>query len=92
MTPLEQIQQDIQTLPPEALSLLEPFIQLLKKTFSPAPPPESSAPPTSQTAPKTIYEQFEDSGLIGCMSAEENLSTNYKEVLAEEWGSKYDHH
>jgi hypothetical protein len=83
MTPLEQIQQDIQTLPPEALNLLAQFIQLLKKTFSTSQTP--------QTAQKNIYEQFENSGLIGCMSAEENLSTNYKEILAEEWGRKYDH-
>jgi ABC-type uncharacterized transport system auxiliary subunit len=83
MTPLEQIQQDIQALPPEALNLLAQFIQLLKKTFSTSQTP--------QTAQKNIYEQFENSGLIGCMSAEENLSTNYKEILAEEWGRKYDH-
>jgi hypothetical protein len=83
MTPIEQIQQDIQTLPPEALNLLAQFIQLLKKTFSTSQTP--------QTAQKNIYEQFENSGLIGCMSAEENLSTNYKEILAEEWGRKYDH-
>jgi fatty acid-binding protein DegV len=83
MTPIEQIQQDIQTLPPEALNLLAQFIQLLKKTFSTSQTP--------QTAQKNIYEQFENSGLIGCISAEENLSTNYKEILAEEWGRKYDH-
>jgi ABC-type uncharacterized transport system auxiliary subunit len=80
MTPIEQIQQDIQTLSPEALNLLAQFIQLLKKTFSTSQTP--------QTAQKNIYEQFENSGLIGCMSAEENLSTNYKEILAEEWGRK----
>jgi hypothetical protein len=88
MTSLEQIQQDIQTLPPEALNLLAQFIQLLKKTFSTSQPSENRHPPTPQTSQKTIYEQFQDSGLIGCMSAEENLSTNYKEILAEEWGRK----
>lgn len=91
MTPLEQIQQDIQTLPPEALNLVAQFIQLLKKTFSPSPLEETSALQTPPTAQKTIYEQFEDSGLIGCIAAEENLSTSYKTVLAEEWEHKYDH-
>lgn len=32
MTTLEQIQQDIQTLPQDALNLLDEFIQLLKKS------------------------------------------------------------
>jgi hypothetical protein len=91
MTPLEQIQQDIQTLPPEALNLLAQFIQLLKKTFSTSQPPENRHPQTPQTAQKTIYEQFEASGIIGCTSAEENLSTNYKEILVEAWERKYDH-
>lgn len=91
MTPLEQIQQEIQTLPPEALNLVAQFIQLLKQTFSTSQPQTNSPTQTTQAAQKTIYEQFEDSGLIGCMAAEENLSTSYKTVLAEEWEHKYDH-
>ena len=37
------------------------------------------------------YEKFVQSGLIGCVEIEENLSTTYKQVLAEGWAKKYDH-
>ena len=37
------------------------------------------------------YEKFLQSGLIGCVEIEENLSTTYKQVLAEGWAKKYDH-
>jgi uncharacterized protein (DUF342 family) len=39
---------------------------------------------------KTSLELLEESGLIGCISAESNLSTNYKSVITEELQSKYD--
>lgn len=90
MATREQIQQEIQTLPQDALDLVAQFIQLLKK---------SSAVSGEQNAPdqidadqsRGVYEQFEASGLMGCVSVEENLSTTYKQVLAEGWGHKYDH-
>ncbi|MFQ4138808.1 hypothetical protein PGN35_021085 [Nodosilinea sp. PGN35] len=37
MTTLEQIQQDIETLPQDALNLLAQFIQLLKKSQTASP-------------------------------------------------------
>lgn len=40
---------------------------------------------------KTSLELLEESGLIGCISAEPDLSTNYKSVIAEGLESKYDH-
>lgn len=40
---------------------------------------------------KTSLELLEESGLIGCISAESDLSTNYKSVIAEGLESKYDH-
>ena len=39
---------------------------------------------------KTSLELLEESGLIGCLSAESNLSTNYKQVLADTLETKYD--
>lgn len=90
MTSLEQIQQDIQTLPQEALDLVAQFIQILKKSSIVSD--EQNAPPqTDSDQSGSVYEQFEASGLIGCVSAEESLSTTYKQVLAEEWVRKYDH-
>lgn len=129
MASLEQIQQELQILPQEALGLVYQFIQLLKKTSQPPESnqvPQPSSPPTisgpnatdwsdlmALSAEKSIqstaqpddtaaeatgdyskgsvYEQFKASGLIGCVSIEENLSTTYKQVLAKEWGEKYDH-
>mgnify|MGYP001072326328 CR=1 FL=1 len=90
MASLEQVQQDIQTLPQEALDLVAQFVQLLKKSAA-TPDEQGVSPPTDTDESGGVYEQFEASGLIGCVSAEENLSTTYKQVLAEEWGRKYDH-
>ena len=39
---------------------------------------------------KTSLELLEESGLIGCFSAESNLSTNYKQVLTDTLETKYD--
>jgi len=86
MTSLEQIQQDIQTLPEDALNLLAQFIQLLKKSYQASPdnPPNAE----STLAPDTT----DWSDFIGCMDAEEDLSVNYKAYLSEEFAQKYDHH
>jgi hypothetical protein len=35
-------------------------------------------------------ELIRDLGLIGCFSAEPELSENYKQVLSESWDKKYD--
>ena len=40
---------------------------------------------------KSTYQKFVESGLIGCVEVEEDLSTTYKQVLAEGWAKKYDH-
>ena len=84
MLALEQIQQDIKDLPEEAQNLLMDFIQILKKRY---PQPN----PKNQPSEKSLYEKFEEVGLIGCVSAEENLSTTYKQVLIEGLNTKYDH-
>lgn len=89
MASLEQIQQDLQILPQEALNLVYQFVQLLKKTS------QSQQNNTSLQEPDkpkgSVYEQFKASGLIGCVSVEEDLSTTYKQALAQGWSEKYDH-
>ncbi|MBE9077321.1 DUF2281 domain-containing protein [Romeria aff. gracilis LEGE 07310] len=80
----EQIQKDIQDLPEEAQALLVDFIQILKRRYSETVQKE-------QPLDQPIYEKFKESGLIGCVSAEENLSETYKQVLFEELNTKYDH-
>ncbi len=86
MTTLEQIQQDIQALPEDALNLLAQFIQLLKKgqQLSPKNSPDAKL---ALTPDPTDWSDF-----IGCMEAEEDLSVNYKAYLSEELAQKYDHH
>lgn len=98
MASLEQVRQDIQTLSPDALELLAEFIQILKKTSSassteesPVPSTEGIREETKKAAEISVYERFEASGLIRCISEEEDLSTTYKQVLAKEWSEKYDH-
>ncbi len=39
---------------------------------------------------KTSLELLQESGLIGCISAEPDLSTNYKSIIGGELNSKYD--
>lgn len=85
MASLEQIQQDIQALPQEALNVLYQFIQLLKNLNS-APAENSPAASPSASAEVADWSDF-----IGCVSAEEDLSVNYKTYLAEELEQKYDH-
>ena len=84
MPEFEQIYKDIDTLPEEAQTLLFEFIKLLKKCYS---KPELE----NHSEEKSLYEKFDEIGLIGCCSVEENLSTSYKEVLANTLVAKYDH-
>jgi protein-arginine kinase activator protein McsA len=45
----------------------------------------------SMSSETETYEKFLQNGLIGCVEIEENLSTTYKQVLAEGWAKKYAH-
>ncbi len=38
----------------------------------------------------TLYDKFMESGLIGCCSLDEDLSTTYQQVLSDSLESKYD--
>ena len=80
MSSLEQIQADIQNLPEEAQALLVDFIEVLKRRYAKHESDSLQNP----------YERFKASGFIGCASVEEDLSTTYKQVLADEWGKKHD--
>jgi len=99
MASLEKIQKELQILPQEALSLVYQFIQLLKKS-SQTPQNNQVSQPSStlgfnatatDNSRGDVYKRFKASGLIGCVSIEEDLSTTYKQVLAKEWSEKYDH-
>lgn len=83
MPSLEQLQQDIQSLPEEAQTLLVDFVEILKNRY--LKPISDSSP--SEDSP---YQQFQESGFIGCVSLDEDLSTTYKQVLSEKWGAKHD--
>ncbi|MEH1810035.1 DUF2281 domain-containing protein [Nostoc sp.] len=80
----EEIYRDIDTLPEEAQILLLDFIQLLKKRY-----PQSESENHSQE--KSLDDKFDEIGLIGCCSVDENLSITYKEVLSNTLDNKYDH-
>ncbi|WP_199324661.1 DUF2281 domain-containing protein [Phormidium sp. FACHB-1136] len=78
MPNLEQLQQDFQSLPEEAQNLLINYMETLKQQYLKPDTPS----PESTTSP---YQKFKESGFIGCVSIEENLSTTYKQVLSEKW-------
>ena len=93
MLEFEQMRKDIDSLPTEAQTLLVDFIKLLKNRY-PQSEQENQAARQSLSSPeeaeKTLYEKFDELGLIGFCSVEENLSTTYKEVLANTLNNKYD--
>ncbi|KAM3095336.1 hypothetical protein ACKFKF_25170 [Phormidesmis sp. 146-12] len=76
MSTPEQIQKEIQSLPEEAQSLLIDFIEILKRRYPKPAEPKADAE-------KSPYQKFKESGLIGFVSVEEDLSTTYKQVLSE---------
>jgi hypothetical protein len=41
--------------------------------------------------PPSPLSLLEDSGLVGCGEAEEDLSENYQTVLTESWSAKHDY-
>lgn len=86
MTNLNTIQQDIANLSPHTQKIIFDLVELLKNQSPPTPT-------HPQKSPKSNYEALKALGLIGFMTDDDqNLSTNYKQVLAEGWGQKYDHH
>jgi hypothetical protein len=89
MINIEQVEEDIKKLPEEAQLLLIDFIEILKKRYS---SPEKQPTPTDQnfSDQPTTLELLQESGLIGCISGESDLSANYKSVLKEGLDSKYD--
>lgn len=89
MINIEQVQEDIKKLPEDAQLLLRDFIELLKKRYS---SPEKQQTPTDSNLSDqpTTLEILQESGLIGCISGESDLSANYKSVLKEGLDSKYD--
>ncbi|QUY45233.1 hypothetical protein I1H34_15335 [Acaryochloris marina S15] len=90
MASLEQIQQDLQILPQEALNQVYQFVQLLKKDSQPSQATQTPQSSSIPTVPTPDYTDWSD--LIGCISAEEDLSVNYKAYLAEGLEKKYGHH
>ena len=89
MINLEQIQHDISELPEEAQTLVIDSIESLKERYSVAEKQEvkSTLPIDNQSSTLDILKE---SGLIGCISAESDLSINYKSILKEGLDSKYD--
>jgi hypothetical protein len=91
MVNMKQIQQDINELPEEAQTLLIDFIELLKQRYSLAVKPEIKSETNLDNQASTL-DILKQAGLIGCISAESDLSTNYKFVLQEALDTKYDNH
>jgi hypothetical protein len=89
MVNMKKIQQDINELPEEAQNLLIDFIELLKKRYSLAAKQEIKSE-TNLDNQASSLDILKQSGLIGCISAESDLSANYKSVLKEGLDSKYD--
>ncbi|MBV5261734.1 DUF2281 domain-containing protein [Synechococcus moorigangaii CMS01] len=75
----EQIQENIRDLPEEAKSLLLEYIQTLREKYA----------LDKKNTEKSLYEQFQENGLIGCFEDDPQLSTNYKQVLTESLEQKY---
>lgn len=57
--------------PNDRLDSASKFVEILKKRYA----------QPKQTSEQSLYEKFKASGLIGCVSVEEDLSTTYKQIL-----------
>ena len=75
----EQIKENIKKLPEEAQFLLLEYIQELQDKYRSA----------QKYDEPSIYEQFQESGLIGCFEDDAEVSTNYKQILTESLEQKY---
>lgn len=93
MTTLTQVQADIATLPPEAQQIIFDLVAVLKNRYQlpDSKKTKSSTQEAETETPTNTYQRFLDSGLIGCVESETDLSTTYKQELAEGWAKKYDH-
>ena len=89
MINLEELQRDLNELPEEAQALLIDFVELLKKRYG-INKKQITKSETKLEDQLSTLDILKDSGLIGCISAETDLSTNYKSVLKEGLDSKYD--
>jgi hypothetical protein len=76
---IDQIQTTIQNLPEEAQQDLWEYVQNLSHKYSLSQP----------TQGKSLYEKFEEKDLIGCFEDDEDISTNYKQILTESLEKKY---
>lgn len=75
MASLDQIQQDLQILPQEALNEVYQLIQRLKKgSYISTQQNDALQPNHSEDS---VYERFKASGLIGCVGVEEELSVDH---------------
>ena len=106
MTNLNTIQKDTAELLPDEQQIVFDLTNLLKQRSRPSqqtnpviPNQDISSiisnntqfPPTAAHQAKSTYQKFVESGLIGCVEVEEDLSTTDKKVLAQELAKKYDH-
>ncbi|MEA5537076.1 DUF2281 domain-containing protein [Crocosphaera sp. XPORK-15E] len=89
MINLEQLQRELDELPEEAQALLMDFVELLKKRYG-INEKQKMKSETKLDDQLSTLDILKDSGLIGCISAEPDLSTNYKSVLKKGLDSKYD--
>ncbi len=89
MINLEQLQHDLSELPEEAQTLLIDFVELLKKRYGKHEQQKIKSDQKLDDQLSTL-DILKDSGLIGCISAEPELSTDYKSVLKQGLNSKYD--
>jgi hypothetical protein len=79
MLKLETIQKDIASLPPSAQQIIFDLVEVLKKRYL--------------LEEKESTETTEDwSDFIGCISAESDLSRNYKSYLKQKFEDKYDNY
>jgi hypothetical protein len=69
MLKLETIQEDIASLPPSAQQIIFDMVEVLKKRYF----------PEVRESAETTTEDWSD--FIGCISAESDLSRNYKSYL-----------
>jgi len=83
MQPVEQLQSEIATLPPDLAAEVLDFVLFVKHRHTPAA--KYKRPEPTQAADEgealSLFQALDAIGFIGCIESDEQLSTTYKQKL-----------
>ncbi|MDZ7758676.1 MAG: hypothetical protein U5L00_00240 [Desulfovermiculus sp.] len=77
MTSKIDLQNEIESLPPNLQKEVWDFVQFVKRRHG-LPSAQTEAAPTAATVDSPLYQALEEIGFVGCLESDEQLSQTYK--------------